>query len=282
MVATITPTQVLTFTRTINAPLDQVWQSFVNRDDICDWLCYNALLDATENGHIFLTWYPGQHVQGHASGVVLAVEENEKLVFTWNDAHYDKQTKVKVLLEGKDGAVNLTLHHKGFDESTPIETIQHYQEFWDYHLDDLQSILETGGRASIMNRVIIGIYPTQLSEELAKSLGIEAGEGVQVGNVVEGYSAEAAGIQTNDVIVALDGQSLGNGTTMASISADRKPGDQVSVTFYRDGEKQTVDVTLKGYPIPPVSNSGGRIGRSTTRQPCKTESTAGRGFERHQ
>lgn len=253
MVATATPTQVLTFTRSINAPLEQVWQSFVSRDDICDWLCYNALLDAREDGHIFLTWYEGQHAQRFASGIFRVVEENAKLAFTWNDAHYDGQTKVKVLFEESDGAVTVTVHHKGFADSTPIETIEHYQSFWDYHLDELKSILETGARKNIVDRVILGFFPTEFNEEIAKDLGVPVTDGVRVAAPVPDYSVEAAGIVSDDVIVEVDGLAVGaNAAVLADVTGKYKPGDELGVVYYHGAEKHTATVSLKGYPVPPI------------------------------
>ena len=252
MVTTPVLNQILTFHRTINAPTEQMWQSFVNRDDLCDWLCYNALLDPRENGHIFVTWYDGQHPQRFAGGVFKQVVENEHLAFSWLDPHYADPTQVSVTFEDSAEGVTVKLTHTGFADSTATETLEHYQQFWDFHLDNLKSILETGANKRILDRVVVGIYPRPLTEEDAQALGVPMTQGTRVGNVIPGYSAEAAGIQADDVIVSVDNQPINDVQNIGQITANYRPGDVIPVEFYRGAEKHQANITLKGYPIPPI------------------------------
>jgi uncharacterized protein YndB with AHSA1/START domain len=265
MITTSVPAHLLTFTRTIQAPVEQVWQSFVNRDDLCDWLCYNALLDVRENGHIFVTWYDGQHPQRFAGGVFKQVVENEKLVFSWLDPHYATPTEVTVTVAENADGVTVDLTHTGFAETTPEETIAHYQQFWDVHLDNLKSILETGANKRIVDRVAMGFYPGPLTEEVAQALGVPVTQGVRVNRVLPDYSAAAAGIQADDVLVRVDNESLNDVRDIRQININRRPGDVVSVEFYRGAEKHQVDVTLQGYPIPPTPDNYEQMAQTHTK-----------------
>jgi uncharacterized protein YndB with AHSA1/START domain len=242
---TAAPPQTLTFTRTIQAPAAQVYRSFTNRDDICDWLCPDADVRAEEGGYLFLMWRDGNHAYGKIS----KLKENEKLVLNWHGSHGDGISRVKVVLEEKDDRTALTLVHDNIADEAVAEQ---YQKDWDRSLDNLKSILETGANLSITERVIMGIYAGPFNEEIAKSLGVPATQGVRVAGLVPGFSAEAAGLQVDDVVVEAAGKPLGDGYTIFNATEDKKPGDSLDVAYYRGKEKHSVTVTLKGYPIPPI------------------------------
>ncbi len=70
------------------------------------------------------------------------------------------------------------------------------------------------------------------------------GEGVRVTRVVPGSAAEAAGIRDGDVLVALDGEPI---TGLRDLSANlgrHAPGDRVTVTVLRAGERLDLPTTL--------------------------------------
>ena len=72
--------------------------------------------------------------------------------------------------------------------------------------------------------------------------------GAQVASVVSGGAAEAAKIQKGDVITKIDNHTVTSGTALTGYVRWYVPGDKVKVTFVRDGESQTVDVTLGSAP----------------------------------
>jgi len=81
---------------------------------------------------------------------------------------------------------------------------------WKIGLENLQSTLETGHDLRVVDRPLIGIYPEDLAPQKQKELGIPVSYGVRVSEVIPGYGAEKAGIQPNDVIVAVNGQKIEN------------------------------------------------------------------------
>ena len=54
--------------------------------------------------------------------------------------------------------------------------------------------------------------------------------------------------------VAVDGEQLQSENDLSRIISSHKPGDQVEVEVIRDGEHQTIDVTLQARPSRPPSN----------------------------
>ncbi len=97
-------------------------------------------------------------------------------------------------------------------------------------------------------------------------LGIQmapVSEGVAITQVVEGTPADDAGLQAatgtdvvegqeqptgGDVIVAIDGDKVSNAAALQSAIDAHQPGDEVSLTIIRDGDRRTVDVTLAVRP----------------------------------
>jgi S1-C subfamily serine protease len=70
------------------------------------------------------------------------------------------------------------------------------------------------------------------------------GAGAVVVSVQAGAAADEAGIEQGDVITALDGESVDGPQDLAALIARHQPGDEVTVELQRDGESQTLDVTL--------------------------------------
>ena len=71
--------------------------------------------------------------------------------------------------------------------------------------------------------------------------------------------AARAGLEQGDVIVTLDGRAIGSGGDLQEIVATHAQGDQVSVGYFRKGDRRTADVRLGEAP-----RMGGGHGRATS------------------
>ncbi len=96
-----------------------------------------------------------------------------------------------------------------------------------------------------INRGYIGVRIRTIDEIEAKSLGLESIEGVLVESVIEGSAAAAAGLQSEDVIIELDGKPLSTSHELQSEIVYRSAGDKVKLTIWRDGKRLNKTVTLK-------------------------------------
>jgi len=76
----------------------------------------------------------------------------------------------------------------------------------------------------------------------------EDGAGVEVAEVDSGSAAAKAGLQAGDVITAVDGTATDDPDTLGGAIADHQPGDQVKVTYTREGTSHDVTVTLGARP----------------------------------
>ena len=57
-----------------------------------------------------------------------------------------------------------------------------------------------------------------------------------------------AGLQSGDTIVAVNGNKVADPRDLASTIAGMRPGTKVTVTFWRDGKSQNMDITLGKLP----------------------------------
>jgi serine protease Do len=101
-----------------------------------------------------------------------------------------------------------------------------------------------------------GTYGLQpVDSEVAKFLKLENQSAAVVSEVLEGSPAEKAGLKERDIVVALNGQTLPRFrpdrvvTSYLEREMDRRaPGDRVSVTVLRDGQRLELSATLAEAP----------------------------------
>src|SRR5215211_5573458 len=78
---------------------------------------------------------------------------------------------------------------------------------------------------------------------LGVTIGDATGQGATLGGVQSGSPAEGAGLQTGDVVTAVDGKTVADAEALTAAVAAHRPGDRVTLTFTRSGSKHTVTVT---------------------------------------
>lgn len=95
-------------------------------------------------------------------------------------------------------------------------------------------------------RGFLGVNVTELDEELAERLGLDITRGVVVTGVVPGSAAEDAGIQLNDVIVAVDGKPMPSAPALLEYIGRARIGQTLNLTLDRHGKKLQIAVVLRG------------------------------------
>ena len=104
-----------------------------------------------------------------------------------------------------------------------------------------QELLENG---YVTGRPYLGItYLAVTDAQTASQLGVNA-YGAYVVEVVKGGPAEKAGLQAGDRIVSVDGTEIASKDDLGTLMQKHAAGDTLSITIARDGQMQTVNVTL--------------------------------------
>ena len=121
-------------------------------------------------------------------------------------------------------------------------------------------IMEQAVAGRELSRPFIGISYQQIDVQLAERLELPVEEGALVrildaeGNpidedaVVPGSPAAEAGLQTGDIIVSIDGQTIDSEHPLNAILVQFAPGQTVTLQVVRDGNRENVPVTLGTRP----------------------------------
>ena len=113
-----------------------------------------------------------------------------------------------------------------------------------------QDLLENG---YVTGRPYMGItYLAVTDAQTAAQLGVNA-YGIYVVDVVSGGPADKAGLKAGDRIVSIDNTEVAQKTDLGTLMQEHSAGDTLSITVARDGQMQTVSLTLGEKN---VSNSG--------------------------
>jgi len=229
----------------INAPVDLIYRAFTSASALREWLCDVSTANPVVGGRIYLAWTRGYYASGHFTELI----PNQSVAFSWIGKSEPGWTKVAVSIgANEDGSDvhTVKLQHTGLGNSADWESARkEIAEGWEMGLDNLKSTLEEGRDLRVMNRPLIGIYPedlTNLNEAAKQKLMLPVDYGVLVRDIVPDFGAEKAGIQVNDVIVAIEGQKVERIRSLGVIINEYSPGDQIEVSAYRGTEKLTFNI----------------------------------------
>src|SRR3989338_4940586 len=105
--------------------------------------------------------------------------------------------------------------------------------------DSLTNFNQTGQ----FNRPYLGVTYTIINQRTALLNNVPQGAYIQ--DITNGSPAEQAGIQKDDIIVKVDGKNIsGSDGSLADIISNKKVGDTITVTVYRDADMKDFRVKL--------------------------------------
>ena len=98
-------------------------------------------------------------------------------------------------------------------------------------------------------RAMIGLnLNQQLSPKIAKSLGLDSKtRGALIAGVVPGTPGEKAGLQPGDVITAFGDTKIRSSDSFRNLVSISEIGKEYPVTYFREGQERTANVTLVPY-----------------------------------
>src|SRR6201999_1298438 len=82
----------------------------------------------------------------------------------------------------------------------------------------------------------------------ADEFKLKDNQGALIGDVVPNGPADKAGLKNGDVVIDFNGHPVADSRRMQLEVAGTKPGSTVPVQVLRDGEKKTLNVTVKEIP----------------------------------
>jgi SHS2 domain-containing protein len=95
--------------------------------------------------------------------------------------------------------------------------------------------------------VMLGVTMSDADAVTLKRLGIEDKEGIFIDTVIDGLPAAKAGLQPNDLIVAINGEKDPSQEELRKVLREKKPGETINLKIHRKGESKDLTVTLEAY-----------------------------------
>ncbi len=100
-----------------------------------------------------------------------------------------------------------------------------------------------------VRRGFLGVSIENVTDALAKGVGLPRPMGALVQGVQSGFPAAQAGIQQGDIIIGVEGQEVASVNDLQVKIARHHPGDRVSLTIWRDGKAIELTVVLGEAPL---------------------------------
>ncbi|MDN5842582.1 MAG: Do family serine endopeptidase [Alcaligenaceae bacterium] len=111
-------------------------------------------------------------------------------------------------------------------------------------IDEVMRIVDQLKANGKVTRGRIGVQITDVSDEVAKALGLGRAHGALVSNVAQDGPAAKAGIRAGDVITAFNGQKIDHMSDLPRLVGATKPDTQVDVTVWRKGKSLDIKTTV--------------------------------------
>jgi len=108
----------------------------------------------------------------------------------------------------------------------------------DVAMDVREQLVKTGH----VTRGRIGVIVQDVDAGLASSFQLDRPRGALVSGVEDDGPADKAGVKTGDVILEVGGQPIEQSTDLPSLIAHIKPGDDTTLTVWRNGKQRELTV----------------------------------------
>lgn len=99
-----------------------------------------------------------------------------------------------------------------------------------------------------VERPFLGITFRPVDPNEAAELGVMVGEGVMVEKVETSSPVAQAGLRVGDIIVGIDGHPIDANTSLLNVMLRFRVGQTVELEIMRDGQPDTLQVTLGAFP----------------------------------
>ncbi|HEY4343474.1 MAG TPA: DegQ family serine endoprotease [Parvibaculum sp.] len=120
----------------------------------------------------------------------------------------------------------------------------------------------------------IGVRIQMVTPEIASTLGLDETHGALIAGVTAGGPAEAAGIETGDLVVGFDGQKVHEMRDLPRIVAETEIGKDATIDVIRGGKKKALQVKVGRLDEPKLV-----VGKQPINVPPKMEKVKALGLD---
>ncbi len=110
----------------------------------------------------------------------------------------------------------------------------------DYAFNVADQLMKTGH----VTRGRIGVSISNVTKDLADSLGLAKAQGAAIGTVEDNSPAAKAGLEPGDVILKIDGRAVEGNADLSRTIRALKPGTKTTLNVWRSGKTRDVTTTI--------------------------------------
>lgn len=258
----------LRFEQKVAAAPAAVARAFTNSMVLRTWLSDVASITPRVGGHMLLAWNAGYYMAGH----YLTLDLPETVAFTWQGKDEPTPTHVTVTITPDGSGSRVALVHGGLGEGEAWERVRaEFERAWPRSLENLASVLSTGADLRFTQRPMLGVLVGLLDETRAEALGLPSKDGILLDGVAPGGGAAASGLVKDDVIVRLGDSDVSDFPSLQAALQGLRAGDAVPVVYYRDGDRQQLELTLGGRAIPEIPDNTAQLAEELRRQYARSD-----------
>ena len=138
---------------------------------------------------------------------------------------------------------------------------------FDIPADTVKTVVAQLKDKGVVSRGWIGVHIQPVTAEIAESLGMKGNEGALVAEPQAGSPAAKAGIESGDVITAVNGHPVKDARDLARQIGGMTPGASAKLSVWRKGDEKTFSLTLGEMP----KERDARAGTGTDSKPTGTD-----------
>lgn len=123
-------------------------------------------------------------------------------------------------------------------------------------INDIKGLIDTVLAEGKLVRPYLGVRYVSVTDDIAYEYNLPVKRGAYIprssrtgsSSIIAGSPAEKAGLKEGDVIIEIDGKKLDERNSVVSLLGQKRVGDTVDIKVNRDGQEQTIKVTLEAAP----------------------------------
>jgi len=107
-----------------------------------------------------------------------------------------------------------------------------------------KSVMEQLVANGRVRRGLLGVGIQGVNDEMKEMFNLKDTKGVLINDVKKGSAAEKAGVKRDDVIIAINGETIDDTNVLRNKIAGTQPGTEIKIKIMRDGREQEIPVVL--------------------------------------
>jgi serine protease Do len=136
-------------------------------------------------------------------------------------------------------------------------------------IDYATNVIEQLKKSGKVTRGRIGVAISNVTRDLADSLGLPRTDGAAVGTVEEDSPAAKAGIEVGDVILKIDGRTIESSADLSRTVRAVRPGQKITLNVWRAGKTRDFVVTVGEFKDEEATRTASGKGKKEAAKPGK-------------